>query len=130
MDYAGWTNRRRPRGMSTRTAYWLCQILGWGTYAIGGFLIATFYEGFQASIAIGFALFFGYSILFTHLLRALILRRQWLEMPARQGMRRIFLSAALSGLMQAALVIGIATVFGGKGAFDGGSMGATAGGLV
>lgn len=116
--------------MSTRAAYWLCQILGWGVYAVGGFLIASYYVGVQAAIAIGFALFFCYSILFTHLLRALILRRQWLEMPTRQGMRRIFLSAAAAGLTQAALVISIATVFGGKDAFDAGSMAATAGGLV
>ena len=116
--------------MSTRTVYWLCQILGWGAYAVGGFLIATYYEGFQASIAIGFALFFCYSILFTHLLRALILRRQWLELPARQGMRRIFSSAALAGLIQGALVIGVGSVLGGKGAFDSGAMAATAGGLV
>jgi two-component sensor histidine kinase len=116
--------------MNTRTAYWLCQIVGWGTYAAGGFLISAVAVGLNPSIEIGFALFFLYSIAFTHMLRAVIRRYDWLSLPVGRGMPRIFVSAMLAGLIQGILVIGIGTALAGSGTFDTSAIFGITGGLA
>jgi hypothetical protein len=109
--------------------YWACQLVGWGGYSALGLTIATLAGGWHAGTAIGFALFFLYSIALTHWLRGLIGRRRWLDLPALRGFPRIFGSAICVGLLLASLVIGISRLSGAN-VFDAPAVSATAGGLA
>src|ERR1035438_2252481 len=65
--------------MKTKSAYWACQLIGWGSYVAVGLWAATQAVGWRASVVVGYVLFFGYSIALTDLLRREIRRRQWLD---------------------------------------------------
>jgi LytS/YehU family sensor histidine kinase len=91
------------------TAYWACQILGWGSYTAIGVAFATHEVGPTFSVLVGFALFYAYSIGLTHLLRREIKRRGWLAMPFRKSIPRLFGASILTGLIMAALVVAINT---------------------
>ncbi len=116
--------------VNTNHLYWACQIIGWGGYSTVVFAVISFYSGWHGSTAIGFALFFLYSVALTHLLRGQILRRDWLMIPAAQGLPRIFGGAIGVGLVQAALVVALARVFAGPGAFDTAATAYTASGIT
>ena len=87
--------------------YWACQGVGWGGYSALGFTIVTLAGRWHAGAAIGFGLFFLYSIALTHSFRGLIRRRGWLDLPASRGFPRIFGAAICVGLLLALLVIGL-----------------------
>src|SRR4051812_27080120 len=101
--------------MKSKYSYWLCQIVGWGTYSgIGAWSVAHSL-GWESQVSVGYGLYFLYSILLTHLLRLRIRHKGWLLGPAYG---RIIGAAAVVGLIQAILVIGInALLTGGHSAF-------------
>src|ERR1035438_10669099 len=68
--------------MKTKSAYWACQLIGWGSYVAVGLWAATQAVGWRASVVVGYVLFFGYSIALTDLLRREIRRRQWVGASA------------------------------------------------
>jgi len=97
--------------MKTKTAYWTCQILGWGSYAgIDGWIAAQ-QVGWTTEVTAGYALYFLYSIALTHWLRRFVNRRGWADAPRYF---RLFLAAWMTGLVQAALVIGINWLIAGR----------------
>jgi signal transduction histidine kinase len=97
--------------MKTKTAYWTCQILGWGSYAgIDGWIAAQ-QVGWTTEVIAGYALYFVYSIVLTHLLRRYVNRWGWVDAPRYF---RLFLAAWITGLVQAALVIGINWLIAGR----------------
>jgi sensor histidine kinase YesM len=97
--------------MSARnTAYWLCQIFGWGAWTAVGLASAASAGGWRAGVVIGFLLFFGYSVGLTHLLRRVIRNRQWLALPARRMVPRLAAAAIVTGSLLAALVTGFGRV--------------------
>jgi LytS/YehU family sensor histidine kinase len=98
--------------------YWICQIAGWGSYSVIGFAIATSFAGWRPDIALGFILFFLYSIGFTHLLRLQIRKGAWLSLPALRGLPRIFGCALVIAAVQTLLVVTIARLLYGRAAFD------------
>lgn len=91
--------------MKSNRAYWLCQVFGWGGYSLAG----AIGSGPTSDVAIGYALYFVYSIALTHALRGYIHRRGWLDGSAPEGLRhaRCYEAAWIVGWIQAALVIGI-----------------------
>lgn len=89
------------------TAYWACQILGWGSYTAIGMYAALSFAGPQPSIFIGYSTFFFYSIGLTHLLRREIRRRAWLAMPFRKSIPRLLGASAITASILCALVIGV-----------------------
>ena len=105
-------------------AYWMCQILGWGSYTAIGIAISVREAGPQRSIFIGFAAFFFYSIGLTHVLRREIRRRQWLSLPFRKSIPRLLGAGIATGLAISALVVIINIALERK--FDWGSQGASA----
>jgi len=97
--------------MKTTRAYWTCQILGWASYAGLGMWMAAQQVGWTTEVTVGYALYFLYSIALTHLLRRYVNRRGWVD--ASQYFR-LFLAAWITGLVQAALVIGISRLIAGQ----------------
>jgi hypothetical protein len=92
------------------TAYWACQILGWGSYSVIGAYFSTKFAGPHASIVIGYVAFWVYSVVLTHLLRREIHRRQWLSLPFSKSIPRLLGASILTGLIMAALVVGISAI--------------------
>jgi hypothetical protein len=87
------------------SAYWLCQVVGWGTYVAVGLAMIPADVRAKPECLGGYGLFFFYSIGLTHGLRAFIRRRQWLSLtPARTALRLIS-AAAVVGTIQAALIV-------------------------
>ena len=84
--------------------YWLCQIAGWGLYTALGVAMAVSAVGPQPAIFSGYALFFGYSIGLSHLLRLFIRRRRWLSLPMPLLLPRFVASAFVLSLALTLLV--------------------------
>jgi hypothetical protein len=91
-------------------AYWICQILGWGSYSLLGAVAAAFQVGFTAEVGWGYGLYFLYSIGLTHVLRRFVRRRGWLESQERVEYVKLFAAAWVTGLIQAALVLTISSL--------------------
>jgi two-component sensor histidine kinase len=86
-------------------AYWLCQILGWGSYIAIAVFFATRDAGPRPDIFVGFGLFWIYAIGLTHLLRREIRRRAWLSLPFRKSIPRLFAATLLTAAVIWALVM-------------------------
>jgi two-component system sensor histidine kinase AlgZ len=95
---------------SKNTAYWACQILGWGSYSAIGASATISFAGPQPSIIIGYAAFFLYSIGLTHLLRREIRRRAWVAMPFRKSIPRLLGASMLTAAVLCGLVIGVSMI--------------------
>ena len=98
--------------MKHRYAYWLCQILGWGSYSLIGALSAWQVTKRPAEVSVGYGLYFLYSIALTHGLRAFVRRRGWLESDHARYIPA-FLAAWAIGWVQAVLVVGIDSLLSG-----------------
>lgn len=91
------------RGWSV--AYWLCQILGWGSYVAIGLAMVLPQAGPQPVILVGYGLFFFYSIALSHGLRRVIRHREWLALTPGQTAIRLFFAAIALGTLLALLII-------------------------
>ncbi|WP_421764054.1 sensor histidine kinase [Ekhidna sp.] len=65
--------------MTKRKIYWLCQILGWGLYGFIQIFLYTVNKRFEVDQAFGVLLQVVYFVITTHMLRAVILKRGWLN---------------------------------------------------
>jgi hypothetical protein len=91
--------------MKSHRAYWLCQVLGWGSYSLIGALgIASRVS--PAEAILGYGSYFLYSIALTHWLRGFVRRRGWLEADHPRYVPS-FAAAWAIGLLQAGLVVAI-----------------------
>jgi len=90
--------------MTTRRAYWIFQVLGWGAYSAFGLWIAAQSAGWRPSLEAGYFFYFLYSIGLTDLLRREIRRRDWLCGPPRRIFLRLSLAAVAIGVVQAVLI--------------------------
>ena len=93
--------------MKTHRAYWTCQILGWSSYSAFGAWMGAAREGWSAEILTGYGLYLLYSIALSDQLRRFVKRRGWLDTEDRPRYLQIFFAAAITGVIQAALVLGI-----------------------
>ncbi len=100
--------------MQTRTAYWICQFLGWGVYSALGIWFGGRANAWNPAIIVGFALYPFYSIALTHLLRGEMRRRQWSSLPFGQLAIRLVLAALAIGLAQTFLIASVDLVFEGR----------------
>lgn len=95
-----------------RHAYWICQVLGWGSYSLFGAVTAAMQIGLLPEIFWGYGLYFLYSIILTHLLRWWIKGRGWLDRPAYVP---LFAATWVTGLIQGALVLYVSSFFSANG---------------
>jgi len=91
----------------TERFYWICQIVGWGAYSGIGLWTAVLDHGWKPSAVYGYILFFFYNIFLTHLLRGIIRRRNWANLPLSRSLARLAVSCVVSGAIQTALVVGV-----------------------
>jgi hypothetical protein len=90
-----------------QTAYWLCQIVGWGSYTCLSIGLAVNAVGWSRRLIFNYAIFFLVICLLTHLLRREIRRLGWLTLPLRKSAPRLAAAAILVGLTSATEVIGV-----------------------
>ena len=83
-------------------AYWLCQLAGWGSYTAFGIWITAQEQGWRVGLVINWLIFFATILALTHVLRAQIRKRQWLNQPLK-----LLAVSILVGLCSAGQVIGL-----------------------
>lgn len=110
----GWTIVKIDAMRRADRFYWLCQICGWGAYSVIGLWTAVLEHGWRPSATYGYVLFFLYNIALTHLLRAVIRRRNWTSLPLPKILARLALASILIGAIQTALVVTVYTVIEGS----------------
>lgn len=96
--------------MKTKSAYWACQLIGWGSYVALGLYWAAQAVGWRASVVVGYVLFFGYSIALTDLLRREMRRRHWLDASPGRVLWRMALAVIAIGLVQTFLIFSVTLV--------------------
>jgi sensor histidine kinase YesM len=99
--------------MNLKKTYWLCQILGWGSYSAVGLWSAAQEVGWLPTLITGYGLFFAYSIGLTDLFRRDIIRRQWLTASVGRMFGRLVPGALVIAAIQTFLVVTIQTALDG-----------------
>ena len=94
----------REMKLSRKQIYWISQVTGWSFFiGINIFIISSFEEiSWQRILVWIFLGFLG--IIFTHLLRGIIRRNNWLNLPLKNTIPRILTSSVIAGVIIYALV--------------------------
>jgi two-component system LytT family sensor kinase len=93
--------------MTTTVTYWLFQVAGWGAYSIIGVLIGSHYDGWHTATAIGFALYFVYTVGLTEGLRQVIKHGRWHDLPMPPRLARLAAGVGIIATIQVVLVTSI-----------------------
>lgn len=89
------------------TAYWWCQVTGWGAYFLVNVLTSQGFLSFSWRLVSGYAVLSLLGVLFTHGFRSFILRRGWLDLPVARLLPRL----ALADLVLAVLLVALVTIY-------------------
>ena len=97
----------------TRTQlYWLSQVTGWTVFVgINLFIISSFEEIIWQRILVFIFLAID-GIVFTHLLRRVILKKNWLNLPLKKTIPRVLIASILTGTIIYAFVFAASYVAG------------------
>ena len=98
--------------LSRKQVYWISQIAGWMFFvAVNLFIIASFEELPWQRILVW--IFLGViGILFTHLLRRIIRRKNWLNLPLKNTIPRILIASVIIGAVIYAFVFAASYIAG------------------
>lgn len=98
--------------LSRKQIYWISQVTGWYFFiGINLFIISSFEELTWQRILVW--IFLGIlGILFTHILRRIIRKNNWLSLPLKNTIPRILVSSIISGIIIYALVFAASYVGG------------------
>src|ERR1700733_10788291 len=92
--------------------YWWCQVGGWGLVGLSMFFFAHTFEQQVSPLYIAkiFNLIAG-GILSTHLLRAIIKKKNWLLLPIEQVLPKLIIAVIITSLFFVLLQMGINQIF-------------------
>ena len=98
--------------LSRKKVYWISQIAGWMFFvAVNLFIIASFEELPWQRILVW--IFLGViGILFTHLLRRIIRKKNWLNLPLKNTIPRILIASVITGAVIYAFVFAASYIAG------------------
>jgi len=98
--------------LSRKQIYWISQITGWMFFvAVNLFIIASFEELPWQRILVW--IFLGVlGILFTHLLRSIIRKNGWLQLPIKNTILRVLVASIITGIIIFAFVFAASYVTG------------------
>lgn len=98
--------------LSRKQIYWISQITGWSFFvAINLFIIASFEELPWQRILVW--IFLGLlGIFFTHFLRSIIRKKNWLNLPLQNTIPRILLASIITGVIIYAFVFAASYIAG------------------
>jgi two-component system LytT family sensor kinase len=94
----------REMKLSRKQIYWISQVTGWSFFiGINIFIISSFEEiSWQRILVWIFLGFLG--VIFTHFLRGIIRKNNWLNLPLKNTIPRILTSSVIAGVIIYALV--------------------------
>jgi hypothetical protein len=98
--------RRRLAGREPAIAYWICQLLGWGTFLAVGAVAANQNPGQKTYVLTAASEYFVSGILVSALLRSAIRRRRWLTLSTKRILGRLSITVIVAAAVQTALVDG------------------------
>ncbi len=81
--------------MTKYRIYWICQILGWGSWGAFQVFLYTFAERFDVDQVIGEVWQVFYYVLSTHVFREIIIRLKWLNLKLASLLPRLLISTLL-----------------------------------
>jgi len=84
--------------ISRKKLYWLCQIIGWGTFVLVNFLIISSFEELRWERIISGTSYLIAGIGFTHIFRGIIKKRNWLGLPLKKIVPNVIFSIILLGV--------------------------------
>jgi two-component system, LytTR family, sensor kinase len=98
--------------LSRKQLYWISQITGWFVFiGINLFIISSFEEITWQRVLVW--IFLGFlGIVFTHILRGVIRKNNWLHLPLKNTIPRILASSIIAGIIIYALVFATSYVAG------------------
>jgi len=79
--------------MNQRHAYWICQIGGWTAYSVSRIALGSFFQDMTWGPVLMNLVLGGAGLLYTHLYRVAIHRRDWTRMSLRQLAPRVILAS-------------------------------------
>ncbi|GAB4241363.1 MAG: histidine kinase [Ekhidna sp.] len=85
--------------MTKQKIYWLCQVLGWGSYGLLQVIFYSFAQRFDTNQAIGVIFQVVYYVLTTHLFRNMIIRYGWLNLRLPKLIPRLLLTTFTLSLL-------------------------------
>jgi sensor histidine kinase YesM len=90
--------------LSRKKIYWISQISGWSSFILINLLVIASFEELPWQRILVW-IFLGITgIFFTHLLRKLIRRKKWLELPLKKIIPRVIFASFITGIIIYALV--------------------------
>jgi hypothetical protein len=93
--------------LSKNSAYWTCQVIGWGAYSGVGLWSAAEQIGWRPALIFNYILYFSYSIALTDQLRREVHRRHWRSASAGRVWGRFLVAAAAIGAIQTFLITAV-----------------------
>ncbi|MBE0571641.1 MAG: histidine kinase [Ignavibacteriaceae bacterium] len=98
--------------LNRKQLYWISQITGWYFFVgINLFIISSFEEvSWQRVLVWAFLGILG--IVFTHILRSIIRKRNWLNLPLKETIPRVLIASIITGIIIYALVFAASYVAG------------------
>ena len=101
-------------GGASSTAYWACQLAGWGGYGLGYYLaVLVPFHATGPKRILADAAYCATGLAGTHLLRLWMKQRGWSELGYARLAPRLMLGALLVGTLQTAALYGCLTLEGG-----------------
>ena len=102
----------REMKLNRKQIYWISQVTGWSSFVgINLFIISSYEEVTWQRILVW--VFLGLlGIIFTHFLRGIIRRKNWLNLPLKNTIPRILISSVIAGIIIYALVFAVSYIAG------------------
>jgi two-component system, LytTR family, sensor kinase len=85
--------------MNRKKVYWISQFTGWTTFILVNIIIIASIESITTTRILIWVLLGVLGILFTHLLRKVIKKQNWLSLPLKQIIPRVLLSSFIIGII-------------------------------
>ncbi len=88
-------------------SYWWCQVGGWGAFFLFAVVTSKGYAAFSRNTVVGYFLLCCCGLLLTHMLRGMIWRRGWIDLPIAKLLPRII----GANLFLAAILVAVVWIF-------------------
>ncbi|MBT8386147.1 MAG: hypothetical protein KJO12_01945, partial [Ignavibacteria bacterium] len=89
----------KKSSMNRKKVYWISQLTGWAVFVLLNITVISFIEEMTwQRVVIWFYLGFA-GVSFTHILREVIINRNWLTLPLKKLIPRVLLSSFITGTL-------------------------------
>lgn len=93
--------------LSKKKLYWISQVSGWSLFVLLNIIIVSNYETLPFNRIIVWAVLGLFGILITHIVRLVIRKNGWLDLPLKKVIPRVLIASLFSGI----LIYSLTTLF-------------------